>query len=456
MSETTAPVYVVDDDLSMREAVESLLRSVGLSVATFASAQEFLSRPQNEVPSCIVLDVKLPGLSGLELQQELARADVQIPIIFLTGHGDIRMSVRAMKAGALEFLTKPFDDEVLLEAIRRAIARHQKRRIATEKAPRRAIVGEGPAMRRLLELVSRVAPKDITLLVSGETGTGKELIASLIHSQSRRAARPLVRFNCAAIPEELAEAELFGHARGAFTGAVQARRGFFAEADGGTLVLDEVGELPLAVQAKLLRALQEGEIQPVGAGRVDKVDVRVIACTNRDLEGEVRSGRFREDLYYRLAVLEVALPPLREHPEDIPALAAEFSRRHSARFGTEDVRFLPELIAAFQRLEWRGNVRELENVVARMVALNDGGDLGLEALAAAPAASVSGTATEERQEGALNLREQIEAVVEAMERSLIGKTMTAVAGNQSEAARRLGLSRGSLIERLKKYGPMNG
>src|SRR6202165_4205143 len=242
MSETIAPVYVGDDDVSMRESVGSLLRSVGLSVATFASAQEFLARPGPEIPSCIVLDVKLPGLSGLELQQELARADVQIPIIFLTGHGDIRMSVRAMKAGALEFLTKPFDGEALLDAIRAGIARYQKLKLAGEKAVGHSIVGDGPGMRRLLEVVARVAPKDITLLVRGETGTGKELIASLVHAQSRRAARPLVRFNCAAIPGELAEAELFGHARGAFTGAIQARRGFFAEADGGTLVLREGGE----------------------------------------------------------------------------------------------------------------------------------------------------------------------------------------------------------------------
>src|SRR5712692_4408624 len=207
----------------------------------------------------------------------------------------------------------------------------------------------GHAMRRLLETVSRVAPKDITLLIRGETGTGKELIASLVHTQSRRAGRPLVRFNCAAIPGELAEAELFGHARGAFTGAVQARRGFFAQAEGGTLVLDEVGELPSRVQAKLLRALQDGEIQPVGAASVERVDVRVVACTNRDLVEEARAGRFREDLYYRLAVLELVMPPLRDHREDIPALAVEFARRHAKRFGMQDVRLLPELLDALQR-----------------------------------------------------------------------------------------------------------
>ena len=467
MSVTSAPVYVVDDDVSVCESLGSLIRSAGLRVEAFASAQEFLARPRIEVPSCLVLDVKLPGLSGLDLQQELAKADVEIPIIFLTGHADIPTSVRAMKAGALEFFTKPFDDEPLLEAIRQGIARSrrtpnrvldgareartlrvQNPRLTAEKASGRCIVGEGPAMRRLLETVSRVAPKDITLLIRGETGTGKELIASLVHASSRRAARPLVRFNCAAIPGELAEAELFGHARGAFTGAVQTHRGFFAQADGGTLVLDEVGELPLPVQAKLLRALQDGEIQPVGAARVYRVDVRVVACTHRDLASEVRAGRFREDLYYRLAVLELVVPPLREHRENIPALAAEFARRQGERFGMQGVRLSPELLDALQRLDWPGNVRQLENAVARIVALATGGEIGLEAFGTASAAPAADARAETPPEGTLGLREQVEAV----ERSLIGRTMAEVGGNQSEAARRLGLSRGSLIVRLKKYG----
>src|SRR6266481_4691178 len=231
----------------------------------------------------------------------------------------------------------------------------------TTRNPDATIIGDSPAMKLLLDSIARVAPKDITVLVVGETGTGKELVASLVHTQSRRAKEPLVRFNCAAIPGELAEAELFGHAQGAFTGATSARVGFFAQANGGTLVLDEVGELSAPVQAKLLRALQEGEIQPVGAGRVEKVDVRVVACTNRDLAAESRAHRFREDLYYRLAVVELIVPPLQEHREDIPALAAEFARRYGERFGMQDVRLAPELVDALQRADWPGNVRQLEN-----------------------------------------------------------------------------------------------
>ncbi len=256
-----------------------------------------------------------------------------------------------------------------------------------------------------------------------------------------------MRFNCAAIPGELAEAELFGHARGAFTGAVQARRGFFAEANGGTLVLDEVGELSAPIQAKLLRALQEGEIQPVGAGRVEKVDVRVVACTNRDLGADVRAHRFREDLYYRLAVVELVVPPLHEHREDIPALAQAFTRRYAERFGMKDVRLALDLVHALQVADWPGNVRQLENAIARMVALGGGGEIPLSAFTGAASIPVEPGA-EPPPDGTLTLREQ----VEALERSVIIRTLGSVSGNQSEAARRLGLSRGSLIDRLKKYG----
>jgi len=319
-----------------------------------------------------------------------------------------------------------------------------------------SIIGRSMAMRRLLATVARIAPKDVTVLVRGETGTGKEPISSQVHAQSRRSRAPLVRFNCAAIPGALAEAELFGHAQGAFTGATHARRGFFAQAHGGTLVLDEVGELPLPIQAKLLRALQGGEIQPVGSGRVERVDVRVIACTNRDLLAEVRARRFREDLYYRLAVVELLVPPLREHPEDIPALAAEFAARYGNRFGGHEVRLSPALVEALCQARWPGNVRQLENEVARMVALRGTDEIGVEAFAGAPAlpAPALSAPTETRSfraaepEAELSLPEQ----VEALERRIIASTMDAVAGNQSEAARRLGLNRGALIMRLKKYG----
>jgi two-component system response regulator AtoC len=292
---------------------------------------------------------------------------------------------------------------------------------------------------------------------------------------SARASRPLVRFNCAAIPAELAEAELFGHARGAFTGAHAARCGFFAEADGGTLVLDEVGELPPSVQAKLLRALQEGEIQPVGSGRIDKVDVRIVASTNRDLGAAAAAGQFREDLYYRLAVVEMVVPPLRDRREDIPALAAEFARRYAEKFGVEDLRLSPALVDVLARADWPGNVRQLENTIARLAALSLGGEVdvadfdpgaGAPPAGAPPARGRDGGAglagehgdhggepggddePARAEGGGPSLREQ----VEAFERNVITRALTAAAGNQSETARRLGVSRVTLIDKLKKYG----
>ncbi|TMA93049.1 MAG: sigma-54-dependent Fis family transcriptional regulator [Deltaproteobacteria bacterium] len=444
-------ILVVDDDSGMLASLRGLFRSRGQEAVVARSGQEALG--QLDGVDAVVTDFAMPGMDGVQLVQAIHDRDESLPVILLTAHGSERVAVNAMKSGAYDYLTKPFDADEFSVVVDRALEartlRVQNRRLTAEKALGHSIVGDGPAMRQLLETISRIAPKDITVLIRGETGTGKELIASLLHAQSHRATGPLVRFNCAAIPGELAEAELFGHTRGAFTGAQQARRGFFAQADGSTLVLDEIGELPLPVQAKLLRALQEGEIQPVGAGKVERVDVRVIACTNRDLAGEARTGRFRQDLYYRLAVVDLVVPPLREHREDIPALAAEFARRYAERFGMQDVRLLPELLDSLQRLDWPGNVRQLENAVARIVALSTGGDIGLEAFAAASTAPAADADAEAPPEGTLSLREQLDAV----ERSLIRRTMTAAGGNQSEAARRLGLSRGSLIERLKKYGP---
>jgi two-component system response regulator AtoC len=448
-------VLLVDDEPALLFTLSQLVKSRGLEPVLAHSAKEALTRLDGV--DSVVTDYSMPDMDGLQLVQALRERDDSLPVVVLTAHGSERIAVRAMKSGAYEYVTKPFDIDEMALVIDRALEarslRVQNRRLTAEKVLGRAIIGDSPAMRRLLDAVARLAPKDITILVRGETGTGKELIASLIHAQSRRSAAPLVRFNCAAIPGELAEAELFGHARGAFTGAAQARRGFFAEAHGGTLVLDEVGELSSSVQAKLLRALQEGEIQPVGAGRVEKVDVRVVACTNRDLLADVRARRFREDLYYRLAVVELVVPPLHEHREDIPPLTAEFARRYADRFGMQDVRLSPALIEALQRAHWPGNVRQLENAVARMVALGSTGEIGVQAFSAAPSTAVeSGGEPLPPADGSLSLREQLEA----LERSVIARTLAAVSGNQSEAARRLGLSRGSLIDRLKKYGFANG
>ena len=444
-------VLLVDDEPGVLFAMKEVVRACGHEPVLARSGKEALVALDGV--DAVVTDFAMPDLDGIALLAAIRDRDASLPVVMLTAQGSERVAVRAMKAGAYEYVTKPFDVDEMSLVIGRALEtrglRVENRRLSAERAIGKAFVGDAPAMRGLLEAVGRVAPRDITVLVRGDTGTGKELVASLLHAQSRRAAGPVVRFNCAAIPGDLAEAELFGHARGAFTGAAQARRGFFAEAHGGTLVLDEIGELPLALQPKLLRALQEGEIQPVGAGRVEKVDVRVVACTNRDLAAETRAGRFREDLYYRLAVVELVVPPLREHRDDIPALAAEFARRYAQRFGVERVRLAPELVEALRRAEWPGNVRQLENAVARMVALSPTGDLGPDAFAAGPASLPDGGGAPDASAdgGGVSLREQ----VEALERNLIARTLAATGGNQSETARRLGVSRTALIDRLKKY-----
>ena len=309
-------VYVVDDDPSAREGVAGLIRSAGLMAKTFASGEEFLAAPQPKMPGCLVLDVDLPGLNGLDLQQKLVKSGVQVPIIFLTGHGDIPMTVRAVKAGAVNFLTKPVDDEALLNTIRQCITSDQETQLRLGSDIQSAcsledIVGESNALHKVLEQVAIVAPTDSTVLLHGETGTGKEVIARAIHNLSSRRDRMFVRMNCAAIPAGLLESELFGHEKGAFTGALMQKKGRFELADHGSLFLDEIGDISLELQPKLLRAVQEQEFERLGSARTIHVDVRIIAATHRDLSAMIREGKFREDLFYRLNVFPIEIPPLR-------------------------------------------------------------------------------------------------------------------------------------------------
>ena len=447
-------MLVVDDESSILAGLGALLRSAGHEVVVAQSGREALALLRGV--EAVVTDYAMPEMNGVELIQALRNRDETLPAILLTARGSETVEARAVKAGAYQYVAKPIDSENLLLVVERALEAHslrlENRRLTVEKLLGRSIIADSAPMRQLLQQVETIGPKDITVLVRGETGTGKELITSLLHAHSRRAAGPLVRFNCAAVPKELAEAELFGHSRGAFTGAHQSRPGFFAQAHGGTLVLDEVGELPLNVQAVLLRALQEGEIQPVGAGRVDRVDVRVIACTNRDLAADARGGRFREDLYFRLAVLDLVVPPLRERREDIPALVREFARIYTERFGRPEFQLSTVDFEELTAADWPGNVRQLENALARMVALGERGHFSTDSTATPGAEAPSPPAAGRSGKEALTLREQ----VEALERGVISRTLAAVGGNQSEAARRLGLSRGALIDRMRKYSLLRG
>jgi DNA-binding NtrC family response regulator len=390
MNEDNPVVCVIDDESSIRVSLRNLLRSAGLKVQTFTSAQEFLSNPPLEALGCLVLDVHLPGISGLDLQRQLGSGDGRIPIIFITGHGDIPMSVRAMKAGAIEFLTKPFRDEQLLSAIDQAInwgrqfeqsrvlpiqKHHDTEEESGSEISFPGIVGQSPALRRVLLQAETVAPNDATVLILGGTGTGKELIVRAVHQRSRRRDRPLVRVNCSSIPKELFESEFFGHAKGAFTGAIKDRAGRFELAAGGTLFLDEVGEIPLELQSKLLRVLQEKSYERVGEEKTRYADVRIVAATNRDLKKEVTAGRFREDLYYRLYVFPLKVAPLRERKEDIPLLASHFVELSVKELGCPKPRLTPSGIETLLAYDWPGNIRELRNVILRAAIFARGGAL---------------------------------------------------------------------------------
>ena len=371
MSDTEPLVYVVDDDASAREGVARLIRSSGVMTKTFSSSEQFLAGPRPKMPSCLVLDVNLPGLSGLDLQQELAEIGVRTPIIFLTGFGDIPMTVRAVKAGAATVLTKPVDDDELLDTVQQCLTCF----IADEVRPGKNVgnmIGESPEFQRVLVGVGIVAPTDAAVLIHGETGTGKELVARAIHDLSGRSKKPFVKVNCAAIPATLLESELFGHERGAYTGAVTQNLGRFELAHQGTLFLDEIGEIPLELQPKLLRALQEQEFERLGGNRTIRVDVRIVAATNRNLRQMVDQESFRSDLYYRLNVFPLTVPALRQRRDDISLLLRFFTQKYARKLNRVIEEIPLATLDALTRYDWPGNIRELQNLVERSVILSSG------------------------------------------------------------------------------------
>jgi DNA-binding NtrC family response regulator len=442
-----ARILVVDDDPAVRFTLEQILCKEGHQVDAEESAERALARIEDA--DRVLTDLAMPGMDGLALLRHVRERRPELPVILLTAFGSEKVAVSAIKAGAYDYLAKPFDNDELRLTVARALEavalKHDNLRLTAERALSRRFVAQSAVMRRLLESVRRIASKDVTVLVRGETGTGKEMIATLLHAQSRRAEGPLIRFNCAALPDELAEAELFGHVRGAFTGAQATRTGFFVRAHGGTLVLDEVGELSAAVQAKLLRAVQEGEVQPVGASAVQKVDVRIVASTNRDLAAEVAAGAFREDLYYRLAVVELVVPPLRERRDDIEPLARELARMYAERFELATAALPDALVERLTAMPWPGNVRQLENVIARLAALaeHDFSDADAGWLEASP----SSPGSRSLPPAPSGLREELDA----FERALLVRALELAQGNMSEAARQLGIGRATLFDKLQKF-----
>jgi len=455
---TAATVLIVDDEPLNVDLLEQELAAAGYRTLSAASGEEAIAKAAKALPDLVLLDVMMAGLDGYVVCERLKAAEATraIPVIFLTALTDTFEKVRAFSAGAVDYVTKPFEPEELLArvgthiALRREIEAHRRSKSTIQylveeiRSDRDAMVGESPPLRRVLEQIAQVAPTDSTVLIQGETGTGKELVARAIHARSPRRERPLVKVNCAALPRDLVESELFGHEKGAFTGATQQRRGRFELADGGTLFLDEVGELPLEAQAKLLRVLQEREFDRVGGTRSLRTDVRVIAATNRDLQARVAGGGFRSDLYYRLNVFPVVVPPLRERRDDIPGLVRHFAAKAARKLGRTVDGISPAFVKRASAYDWPGNIRELENLVERASIMSNGAvldaiELFSQASPSEKAPSVSaGDAT-------------LEEIERAHIRRVLERTRWVIEGERG-AARILGLNPSTLRGRLRKLG----
>ncbi|HJL20459.1 MAG TPA: sigma-54 dependent transcriptional regulator [Sandaracinaceae bacterium LLY-WYZ-13_1] len=439
----TPRVLVVDDDAGVRYTLRGVLEDEGYEVEDAADGAEALARVDDDTFHLVLTDLRMPKVDGLSLLRRLRDRPQPPRVILITAHGSERTAVEAMKHGAYDYFRKPFEPDELLAVVARAVESvrlaQDNERLEAELNLARSMAFASEPMGRLALLVARVAPRDVTVLVTGESGTGKERLAEAIVRASGRAEAPFVRFNCAAITPELAEAELFGHAKGAFTGAVRSRAGLFREADGGTLFLDEVAELDPRTQAKLLRVLQEGEVRPVGEDRPVPVDVRILAATHRDLATQVREGTFREDLMYRLKVVNLHVPPLRERPADVPVLAQLFLDEFAERYGAGPFVVTDALRARLLAYRWPGNVRELRNAIESVVALSPPDALDPSLLPG------DAPGTEPNKQATLAER------LAAYERGLLVAALEAADGNRTEAAKALGIGRATLYEKLDRH-----
>ena len=421
------PILVVDDDPQMRSALKEAIRRIGHGADVCENGLEAIGRIARTSYALVVTDMKMPGMDGLTLLREIRRRSASQPVLVITGYGTVENAVETMREGATDYLLKPFSFDALKKAVESVMVRPSRSR---------EILTADPGMEKILALARNIAGSDISVLIQGDSGTGKELLARYIHGSGRRADRPFVAVNCGAIPENLMESELFGHEKGAFTGAGERKIGKIELASGGTILLDEIGEMPVALQPKLLRVLQEREVDRVGGKDPVPVDVRVIATTNRDLQKECREGRFREDLYYRLNVFPVRLPSLRERPSDIPMLAVYFAEKFSAAEGKAVKEFTQEGMTLLKDCPWRGNIRELENVIRRAVLLCGGDRIGTEDLLFDDPGEPAGFARKIRD----------------MEREMILRTLKDVGGNKAKAAGILGVTVRTIRNKLNEYG----
>jgi DNA-binding NtrC family response regulator len=442
-------ILVVDDEPSARTALAELLRHEDYEIETAGDGFKALGRMQDSTPDLVLTDLNMPGMDGVELLRKIKSESAEIPVVLMTAFAGVETAVSAMRDGAEDYLTKPLNTDELLIVLARAIEAAKLRREAAELRGRLKerysfanIVGASQEMQRVFKAVAQIAPSRATVLLSGESGTGKELVAAAIHQNSPRAAGPFVKLHCAALAESLLESELFGHERGAYTGADRKREGRFEQANGGTLFLDEIGEISLSTQVKLLRVLQEREFERVGGSQTLRVDVRVVAATNRDLKEMVAAGSFREDLFYRLNVINLTLPSLRHRPTDIPALAMHFLKRYADENGKAVNTIAPDALSQLASYSWPGNVRELENVIERAVVLADGDSIGLQHLPQELTAAA-------RRGGPPPVPG---STLDELERFAILKTMESVGGSTSKAAEMLGISVRKIQYKLQEYG----
>jgi DNA-binding NtrC family response regulator len=450
----TRRLLIVDDDSAMREMLASLFQEQGYATDSAESFDAAVARLADAEYDAVLSDIKMPGRSGIDLVGELRRLRPETPIVLMTAFGSIDSAVEAMRAGAFDYVTKPFEPEAVLFALERAFERRELER--ENRSLRRAfdrssslgdLIGESPAMRDIFALVRRVANSRSSVLITGESGTGKEVVARTLHFASPRASKPFVPINCTAIPEGLLESELFGHVRGAFTGAHASKTGLFEKANGGTLFLDEIGDMGPGLQSKLLRVLQDREVRPVGGTQAVKVDVRIVAATHKDLEGEIAAGRFREDLFYRLNVIPVHIPPLRERPEDIAPLVKDFLRRHDES-GRRSLS--PGALARLATCPWRGNARELENTVERALALCDQEVIEAEDLPLGAPASKEGAPAAPDAPGVLRALARGHVSLHDLQEQYIDAVLGETEGNQVQAARILGVDRKTLYRRAER------
>jgi len=449
----TKRILIVDDEPSIRSVLKAHLGRFGYEVQTANDGGAAIAKLQESLYHLVVSDIKMPVVSGIELLKWACANQPGLPVILITAHGTVDSAVEAIKQGAFDYITKPFDQDELHGVISKALAteaRNARRLKEQDSAGRFAIIGRTPAMRDLYSLIEKVAPSPTTVLVAGESGTGKELVAQALHEGSPRKNRPFIQINCGAIPENLFEAELFGYEKGSFTGAINAKPGRFELAEGGTLFLDEVGELPKDMQVKLLRALQQRQIDRVGGLQPIRVDVRVIAATNANLLSAVKEGKFREDLFYRLNVISIPLPPLRDRVDDIPLLVEHFLKKFNKHLGKAIQRVAPDALAALLEHNWPGNIRELENLMERSVLLAEGDTIHLNDLPGLRQLRTPSLGVDDLDE--LGLKEYVRVHTVKLERNRIQRILEAESGNVTRAARRLGISRKSLQTKMKDYG----